>query len=103
MRFCHMEVSVVNFYHINDNALYIHTQPIQTRVRAIFDVIVAFQQKQTSMYTDCLEEVDRRALIQQQMEERTEEVCLCVCVLRIYIGWLISYSVSVRRTCHHPP
>ena len=85
MHFCHMEVGVVNFCRINENVLCIHTQPIQTRVRAIFDVIVTFQQKQTSMYTDCLEEVDRRALIQQQMEERTEEVCVhvhvvCMCV-----------------------
>ena len=75
-----------------------HIQPIQTRVRAIFDVIVTFQQKQTSMYTDCLEEVDRRALIQQQMEERTEEVCVCVCVCACVCAYV---CVCVCVTVHN--
>ena len=50
-------------------------QPILTRLRAIFDLVIMFQHKQSSMITECLKEVERRTAAKEEMERRTKQVC----------------------------
>ena len=62
-------------------------QPILTRLRAIFDLVIMFQHKQSSMLTECLMEVERRAAAKDKINKQTKEVChgivqllVCVCM-----------------------
>ena len=56
------------------------TQPMLTRLRAIFDLVIMFQQKQTAMISECLGEVERREAVEEKGERRGREVCVCVCL-----------------------
>ena len=49
-------------------------QPILTRLRAIFDLIIMFQQKQAAMFSKCLKEVERRKAGEEEKEKRGREV-----------------------------
>ena len=49
-------------------------QPILTRLRALFDLIIMFQQKQVTMFSECLQEVETRTSVEISKEKRAEEV-----------------------------
>lgn len=50
------------------------SQPILTRLRAIYDVIIIFQQKQAAMFSAGLSEVDRRRELEEMRDEQAEQV-----------------------------
>jgi gamma-tubulin complex component 3 len=50
------------------------SQPILTRLRAIYDLIIMFQQKQAAMFSTGLSEVDRRCKVEEVRDERAEQV-----------------------------
>ena len=45
-----------------------------TRLRAIFDLVIMFQQKQAAMISECLGEVERREAVEESGERRGREV-----------------------------
>ena len=45
-----------------------------TQLRAIFDIIVEFQAKQSRMYTECLQEIELRQQYNATGEAHTEKV-----------------------------
>lgn len=49
------------------------SQPILTRLRAIFDLVIMFQHKQSGMLSECLKEVERRQAAQEQIKKKTKE------------------------------
>lgn len=50
------------------------SQPILTRLRAIYDLIIMFQQKQAAMFTAGLCEVDRRRDLEEMRDLRVQQV-----------------------------
>ena len=48
------------------------SQPILTRLRAIYDLIIMFQQKQAAMFTGGLREVERRESLEAARDQRAE-------------------------------
>lgn len=49
-------------------------QAMLTQLRAIFDIIVEFQAKQSRMYTECLQEVELRQQYNATGVAHTEKV-----------------------------
>ena len=49
-------------------------QAMLTQLRAIFDIIVEFQAKQSRMYTECLQEVELRQQYNTTGVAHTEKV-----------------------------
>lgn len=50
------------------------SQPILTRLRAIYDLIIMFQQKQKAMFEAGLSEVDRRRDLEEQRDLKAQQV-----------------------------
>lgn len=48
-----------------------------TQLRAIFDIIVEFQAKQSHMYTECLQEIELRQQYNAAGVAHTEKVIIC--------------------------
>ena len=58
-------------------------QVMLTQLRAIFDIIVEFQAKQSRMYTECLQEIELRQQYNATGEAHTEKVTI-VAVKHMY-------------------
>lgn len=52
------------------------SQPILTRLRAIYDLIIMFQQKQAAMFASGLLEVDRRTSLEEARDQLAQQVTL---------------------------
>lgn len=50
------------------------SQPILTRLRAIYDLIIMFQQKQVAMFAAGLREVDRRCALEEARDQQAKQV-----------------------------
>ena len=50
------------------------SQPILTRLRAIYDLIIMFQQKQAAMFAAGLQEVDRRVGLEETRDQQAQQV-----------------------------
>ena len=67
--YLYIDVSHNTPYHFH-----LSLQPILTRLRAIFDLVIMFQHKQSSMLTECFMEVERRAAARDKINKHTKEV-----------------------------
>ena len=56
------------------------SQPLLTKLRTLFDLIVDFQSKQDSMFISFLAEAEKRKEYAIIKEQRSTGVCLCLCV-----------------------
>ena len=65
------------------------SQPIMTRLRAIFDLIIMFQEKQSAMVFECLQEVETRATFEELKHTRAKEVSVL-----IKLDWCRAPSLS---------
>ena len=61
------------------------SQPLLTQLRAIFDLIINFENIQETMYANALEELDRRQAIVRTVDTRTEQVSQPLTAWNIYI------------------
>lgn len=50
------------------------SQPILTRLRAIYDLIIMFQDKQAAIFSAGLKEVERRGSLEQTRDQRAKQV-----------------------------
>lgn len=70
------------------------SQPILTRLRAIYDLIIMFQQKQAAMFSAGLSEVDRRRELEETRDARGEQVRVgemwMTTQLSFCLGWVES-------------
>ncbi len=55
------------------------SQPILTRLRAIYDLVIMFQQKQAAMFSAGLGEVERRLALEEWREQQTRQVRPVLC------------------------
>ena len=67
------------------------SQPILTRLRAIYDLIIMFQQKQVSMFSASLKEVDRRRGLEQHRDNLADQVIRRGCGL----VWSVNRFIEV--------
>lgn len=54
------------------------SQPILTRLRAIYDLIIMFQEKQAALFASGVEEVERREKLEELRDQRASQVSMCV-------------------------
>ena len=50
------------------------SQPLLTRLRAIYDLIVMFQHKQAAMYVSGVREVERRQVVEEERDSHIRQV-----------------------------
>lgn len=50
------------------------SQPILTRLRAIYDLIIMFQQKQAAMFAEGLSEMERRSKLEEERDLKADQV-----------------------------
>lgn len=66
-----------------------------TQLRAIFDIIVEFQAKQSRMYTECLQEIELRQQYSATGVAHTEKVKLHLNIRdKSFYVWTLCYSKS---------
>ena len=51
-----------------------NSQPILTRLRAVYDLVIMFQQKQAAMFGAGLREVERREGLEVERDRRAQQV-----------------------------
>ena len=64
----------LNVYNVFFIQIHFLPQDLLTQLRAIFDIIVEFQAKQSRMYNECLQEVELRQQYNSASDTRTEQV-----------------------------
>ena len=78
-------------------------QAMLTQLRAIFDIIVEFQAKQSRMYTECLQEIKLRQQYNATGEAHTDKVCMVTLKHMYFMLCMLAWSpliLSLHWTCN---